>query len=180
MCISAIQHIAQKKHMLQKNPKHNFCFCFLGFFGAGLGFSPPLFSCVCRCKALPHTPCSGLKSSGCSCLSHPLGETRPAVRAGDGMPVPASATPHHVHLLQHRDMPCHEMKQEYSPRLAAGQKVSLHSCFSPRQFMQLASQPVPASLAQDQFCGVLFQLCHCSASLHHATPHTVTLDRTRG
>lgn len=100
MCTSAIQHIAQKKHMLQKNPKQTqsttSVFVFLGFFGVGLGFSSPLFSCVCRCKALPHIPCSGLKCSGCSCLSHPLGETRPCSegRRWDVSPCLSHPSPH--------------------------------------------------------------------------------------
>lgn len=77
----------------------------------------------------------------------------PAARAGDGMLVHASATPRHVCLnheqgwLQHRDMPCHEIKQEQSPRVAAGQKIGFHSCFCKRQFIQLP--PHPALAAHD-------------------------------
>lgn len=98
------------------------------------------------------------------------------------MSVHAAATPHHVYLNhkqgwpQHRDMPCHEMKQEQSLRLVAGQKIGFRSHFSQRQFLQLASQPdpvaheppglFPPAWQGSSFAGFYFVSLLCSTPSH--------------
>lgn len=73
-----------------------FVFVFLGFLVWVWGFfSPSLFLCL-QVQSCASHPCSGLKCSGCSCLSHPLEETRPCSegRRWDASPCFSHPTPH--------------------------------------------------------------------------------------
>lgn len=100
-------HFSKTAHCiicLKKKPKQTqsttslFVFVFSSFLVWVWVFSSPLFPCACRCKALPRIPAvvSGVwDAAACPTLWR---RQDPAARARDGMPVHASATPHHTHL----------------------------------------------------------------------------------